>query len=396
MMMRRQHKEQGAVSIFVVIFTALAIIILTIGFVRVMMQDQQQASNADLSQSAYDAALAGVEDAKRALLSYTQTCASGDAERCAEIKARLDSGACDTIDGLVAGVRFADTAHGRENILQTNTTGTGTSFDQAYTCISVSLDTADYLGQLGEGKTHVIPLRTNTPGETFDHVKIEWFTSADSGSTAIDLAAVGGTPTLPTKASWPTNRPAVARAQLIQFAGSSFSVDDFNRKADSNSRTLFLYPSRTGSDRAAFTSDSRTGSDSSGSPVVTLCSETVSGEQYSCSATISLPNPVSGDAANRIAYLRLGALYNGMNYRVSMYSGASSTTPVSFYAVQPSVDSTGRANTQFRRVEARIDLGATNEFPYPEAAVDTTGSLCKDFMVTDNVADYRGSSSCTP
>ena len=81
------------------------------------------------------------------------------------------------------------------------------------------------------------------------------------------------------------------------------------------------------------------------------------------------------------------------NFRVQL---AKDGQAVSFAGVQAIVDSTGRASDQFRRVQSRVEVD-TNSFPYPRAAIDITGNLCKNFMVTDNPTDYvSGSTVCDP
>src|SRR5690606_19178527 len=117
---------------------------------RLMMKDQQQATYSDLSESAYDSAMAGVEDAKRLLL-LDDECRSGtaavSADRCDDIEAALTPATgesqteCDTlVQGEVVGETDGET------VIQQHVGDGASKLDQAYTCVKVSLNTDDYLG----------------------------------------------------------------------------------------------------------------------------------------------------------------------------------------------------------------------------------------------------------
>jgi Tfp pilus assembly protein PilX len=384
--------QRGAVSLFIVIFSALLITIVSISFVGIMIQDQQQASTTDLSQSAYDSAQAGVEDAKRALIRYQNMC--GSDSNCVT-SSKINASTCNTAVEELSDVK--DAANSSSNGEVAVQTGGSNSLDQAYTCVKISLDTIDYLGSLSANKLNVIPL---TSVDQFDTIQIQWFSSSDFSSTSnfnIDLQnPAQGVPLL-AQNSWKQNRPSIMQSQLIQFGSNGFTLNDFDSKNASgqvNANTLFLYPSGT-TGVANSTIDTYAFGDrdirmmATGAPLPVTCSGNLVAGGYACTAKLTLPVPING--GDRTAYLQLKALYNNSSYRVTLLNG---TVPVKFNAVQPEVDSTGRANDLFRRVQARVMLSDLN-FPYPRAAVDVSGGLCKDFIVTDNVADYKAG-SCTP
>ena len=62
--------KKGAASFYIVAFSTLILMIVAISFATVIISEVERTSNDDLSQSAYDSALAGIEDAKLAYYNY--------------------------------------------------------------------------------------------------------------------------------------------------------------------------------------------------------------------------------------------------------------------------------------------------------------------------------------
>lgn len=391
----RQFKQSGAVSLFVVIFAALLMTIVTIGFIQLMVKDQKQASSSDLSQSAYDSAQAGVEDAKRLLL-LDQSCRDGTAAstvNCAAIASALtpvpgqNETECDTLSdaGIVGEAN-------NETLIQQSVGDNATKLDQAYTCVKVGVNTGNYEGRLEANKTTLVPI---TGVSSFDTVEVSWFSREDVSSSAatpnVTFPYQNGEVNLPRIGDqWQTTAPPLLRTQLVQMGGS-FKLSDFDDQAGSgsNANTLFLYPTPLGTANQSFALDARRSPNNA--PQLVHCEDTFTDTSYICTATIALPAPIDGNVANRNAYLRLTALYNGARFSIKLKSGGSD---VLFNRVQPEVDATGRANDVFRRVKARVEL--RGDFAYPEAAIDMVGDLCKNFTITDAEDGYIPNSTCAP
>ena len=388
--------QKGAVSLFVVIFAALLLTVVTVGFVQIMTKDHQQAGIQDLSQSANDSALAGIEDAKRLLL-LDQACRDGTAAasvNCLAIAAALtplpgqNETACNALSqaGIVGEVN-------NETLVQQSAGDNATKLDQAYTCVKIGINTGNYEGRLEANKTALVPIMGVS---SFDTVEVSWFSREDVSSITTDptvnfpyagpeihLPRIGGV--------WGIENPPLLRTQLIQMGGS-FKLSEFNDSQAgprSNANTLFLYPTENGPTSQSFAFDARRSP--TNVPQLVDCEDSFNNATYVCKATITLPAPIDGNVASRNAYLRLTALYNGTRFSVKLKNGASD---VLFNRVQPEVDSTGRANDVFRRVKARVEL--KGEFSYPEAAIDMVGDLCKNFVITNDESGYANSSTCTP
>lgn len=390
----QRRNDRGATALFIVIFSILLMSTITISFLSLMVSEQQRSTNDELSQSAYDSALAGVEDAKRAIVASRGSGAIATQFRNA-INDSQDADGCQAIGMMVNGI----TSPVSEIPVQSTTTssggaGAGDELNQAYTCLKVDNLTDNFLVSAEEDTVVFVPLRM---ASQIDQIRVSWQRAEEIPGVGY---ATSGTLPLLTHSDWNSQRtPAMIRLQTVTPSGS-FSLNDFDDSETSS--TIFLYPSDIGAGGSTgvdLDMPERAGSlTSPNTPEGVACaSGSVLPTSFLCSVTINLARPVA--AASDVSFLVIRPIYRGATVQIEgLYGG----NLVQFDGAQPAVDSTGRANDLFRRVEARLTLGGEGESgsgvlgPIPQYALDVDGSICKNFYVSVNTSGVFGTETCEP
>ena len=371
------QRESGLVSILTVILFMIFVSILVVGFIKIMADEQRQATDNDLSASALTAAQSGVEDAKRVIL----YCLGGgldltDTARCNNL---FGSGrATDPCDSFKNAAKGLFNSMGITYDLSSNEAIVGNpEFNQYYTCLSVTSDPSSVQKTVAADKSEFIKLDVNGP---YDSVEINW--SDSSGTWGDRPLALGSDFTA--LSSWnngavdPKPRPPVLRVQVIPYpaVGGITSLDAVEQASDS----FFLVPA-TGATATSSISRAIDARPAPGSPRIgsvplahTACTLGIGVSGYNCRMVISGFTP----AVDKY-YLRLSLLY-GVSSRVSV-APLNAGNPATFRNVQYVIDVTGRANDVYRRVQSRVSPESTAL--YPEYAVDTAGLICKDITVAD-------------
>jgi hypothetical protein len=398
-MKSNKNFKKGGVSIFIVIVVGVLVSIMSASFLRLMFRDQEQASKLDLSQSAYDSAQAGVEDAKRFLRIFRSACSNPSSGRvvfekvpynCNDMRDAIQSDSCYVL--AKAGIGNANS----ETIIQTNSSSGGASsrdadLNQAYTCVKIRMNTADFLGRTNDGAPSVINLKGTA---AFDRVRIRWHSRENmTNGDNISLDTLSNPSVRPRidSRNWRSqNRPAILKAQFYGYVpgvGGSSSIMDTPYPDDGNGASeMLFYPTNSASALSSNVSNMPTvrrnesSSQATTDYTFTKCSDKMDANSnaYACETTVNIGRSVD---PRDVLYLRLTPLMNDSNFKVELLNGDN---VVDFAGVQPKVDSTGRANTQLRRVESRIGFNDTS-FPVPLFSAQTESNeepICKDFSVT--------------
>lgn len=410
-MSKNSKTKQGMASIYIVVFTTLLISIITLSFLRIMLSESGRTSRDTLSDSAYNSALAGVEDAKTAYSLYQKALAGDNSEMPKKAKEALEgknesasydpSNDCDLVRKALGG------ASSNEYTIDKNIT------DQAYTCVTMSLE-GNFAGYITkDDPTLVVPLRSKksmkADGDANDikAVKIIWRNLGTSASTN----------EIPNKYGYMTSGNLTEETEGI-FGKKGMKDDDsaVNLNAlnvmlvqkSKNSDAYYYASDGTNTDRGYLTlvpyEDGTTDYDNgiAASDVVASADKTMNqpipvhcytGQDSHCEVKIEMPTPTGGlprDPQN--FFLVLSKIYSDPDLDVTVEMHGDDGE-IKFWNVQPIVDATGRAGDLMRRVEARLGTkNGADLLPTAELIVGGSGGIEKDFYVTKNC--IRGVEEC--
>lgn len=412
--------RKGAASFYIVAISTLILVVIATSFATVVINEITRTSNDDLSQSAYDSAMAGVEDAKVAFANYRRCVENGaiaassapsgtGAVTCADIMYWMNHPDCYMV-GHILG-RIPKGTQSEVMISETKSdSGRGSNkLDQAYTCVTIETNLDDYRSDLtatDSRKVIKVELDQVNPND-IDAVKISWFSNRDGVNTSYTNFASGRVMFRPTNTTQLSTPPTVS-VQMIQTA-EIFTMEQFERSVDNttNRGTVYLVPvgSKDGviegeTDTYIYRSNGTIEADalvksnnkqSANKPFLVYC-DGGSVNEYACTATIKLPAPVGGNRSSKTFMFVVSVPYEQPDTDFSLQFvcktgvsacsnnsvtsvGVGNTTlgqTAGLKDVQIKIDSTGRANDLFRRVETRME-STDSSFAYPYFAIQALG-----------------------
>ena len=336
------QNNQGIISFFTVIFLTTLLIIITTAFIRLMVSEQRQATDNDLSSRAFFAAESGVDDAI-ALLRDNIKSNGGKVNQL-------------TLGGFINQC-------GSEVNLNTDS-------DISYTCRFISFNVTSLSGQLERGEIVNFDL-VGVPNAVSARLKWHIPNEDNDGPNASRVLFNGQTwPGIGANrpaSEWTTdNVPALMRLQTISYPSLGLN------SANINNNISFAYPDNSGSPNGS-------GDVASTSKRVTACTLLAStSSNYACQFTFL---DIDGPTNHENKFLRLQALNNKTSYELQLLDGANNPVVVPDQVV---IDVTGKAGNVFRRIRVTVPLNTGDADDIADHALLVDERICKNFEVSDS------------
>lgn len=430
--------KKGAASFYIVAFSTLILVIIATSFALVITSEIARTSNDDLSQSAYDSALAGVEDAKVAYSNYRrcaeagivaqQPVSSSGTVTCAEIMWWMEHPDCYMVGHILGKISKLEQAEVTVGGIEKTGASGETTTNQAYTCVIINTDLNDYRTTLTNSKK-IQTMRASVGMGAYNDVKkvkLSWysvrndvslkFTNYDNTKNLVSFPAFG---------SSTISVPPTVEFQFVQ-TGASFSLSDFDivQSGRTNRGTLYFVPTdnsgraRSNGDNYIGIWNGSTNYVTSGNVVktndhrvsnksfLTYCDrDSTATAEFYCTVEIEIPDVINGGPRNNNTFMLSVALPyqqpdTDFSIELICTSGTCGTTAVAGTAEdktakitnsQIAIDSTGRANDLYRRVETRLETADTTfgaGYPYYALEILGSGTTEKLMKVTSEYNFY--------
>ncbi len=337
--------QSGLVSIMVASVLMVIMALITLGFTRLVSNEQRQSIDDQLSKQAFYAAESGIN-------LVSENVDFEDMENQSKDDCNVNDPLYDVNNGVVVD-------------------GNVEAEDVEITCILIDPTPTDIRfdnDSIVSDKSRVIPISTNA---TASNITFSWGDSnpahSDPGPCSTNFLTNDSTLPLNPAEQW--NRKAILKLDLIRIPTTgTFSRDDL---INTNQFSAIMLPCNGGAGTVVF--DDAVQPSGKGRVVHAACT---TAPEYECSVTISGVNSSN-------MYARFNSIYGAVNVRVTA-TGASAE-PLYFSDVQAIVDSTGRSKDVFRRLQARVPL--YDSFQYPNAALQTLEDVCKLYTVLQSSVD---------
>ncbi len=432
----KKRFRKGAASFYIVAFSTLILVIIAASFAAIVISEVTRTTNDDLAQSAYDSALAGIEDGKLAFYNYQKclgTAASapnGDGViSCGEIVYWVENPDCDMVAHILG--RIGELEKGSVVVQESNVASNNMS--QSYTCVKIDTVLSDYRATLSKNnQSKMIKVNLDgVPASQIKAVRLSWY--SDVNGSVYEYTNFNSTSGKVVFPSLVTNRAAVPPTIALTLIQTSQEFDfesfDLTRGDQTNRGTIYMVPIRTSEAAGRSVEDNYVGVYNGARatdknfvqkkwllksndkvrknlPLGVYCPQDA-GSEFACSALIELPEPINGNRNDDTFLLVVNLPYGKPSTDFALEflcaDGAvcatntiigedgeeieTETNQVNLKGTQISIDSTGRANDLFRRVESRLDAEMAGEgFSFAQYAINLTGGgdddLDKKLVVT--------------
>lgn len=366
--MRKKEKiiknQQGMASMVIVILIMMLLTLIVTSMTRNANREQRQALDRQLNSQAFYAAESGINDARDY---YTQH--ANDASN----PAPTEKNTCDGLPGSNPGDQFPPPYHSQVGNGTNNTTA-------GYSCVLYdanpeSLDFSD----LPVDSSAITPIEDKSGGPIVSLT----FTWKRPSTASYDFSNCSGL----FNANFPKTLTGcdagVLRAELIDPEPTDRAT------LINNDFLAYLAPSSSGI--AVSKSYASATGPGQGAKWQGACSGISDGK---CQITVNFGATVR---STLMLHLRSFYIHNNVGIEgVTIDPVTGNPRPIEFNNAQMMVDSTGHASDELKRLQVRVPLNTYGNAFYPEAAVQTSDSICKLLQILPNTVDGDVSSTGCP